>query len=117
MKECADELDMGCQYHMARYAYLFETTLLADGSAILPVTEETGTFPVVPKDIVLTAISIGEKAGLKAIVETIDNRNDFKTFMQNFTVARGSQRGPSRNVPYDDGSVRNALTWSLLYAF
>lgn len=42
MKECADELDMGCQYHMARYAYLFETTLLADGSAILPVTEETG---------------------------------------------------------------------------
>jgi hypothetical protein len=40
MKECADELDMGCQYHMARYAYLFETTLLADGSAILPVAEE-----------------------------------------------------------------------------
>ncbi|KAI5454866.1 hypothetical protein NCC49_002145 [Naganishia albida] len=84
MKECADELDMGCQYHMARYAYLFETTLLADGSAILPVAEE---------------------AGLKAIAETIDNRNDFKTFMQNFTVARGSQRGPSRNVPYDDGSL------------
>lgn len=27
---------------MARYAYLFETTLLADGSAILPVTEENG---------------------------------------------------------------------------
>ena len=42
MKECADELDMGCQYHMARYAYLFETTLLADGSAILPVAEEHG---------------------------------------------------------------------------
>ncbi|GHJ88503.1 hypothetical protein NliqN6_4905 [Naganishia liquefaciens] len=88
MKECADELDMGCQYHMSRYAYLFETTLLADGSAVLPVTEENG-----------------DKAGLKAIVETIDNRNDFKTFMQNFTVARGSQRGPSRNVPYDDGSL------------
>jgi hypothetical protein len=47
----------------------------------------------------------GESIGLKAIAETIDNRNDFKTFMQNFTVARGSQRGPSRNVPYDDGSV------------
>lgn len=48
----------------------------------------------------------GDSIGLKAIAETIDNRNDFKTFMQNFTVARGSQRGPSRNVPYDDGSVR-----------
>lgn len=47
----------------------------------------------------------GDSIGLKAIAETIDNRNDFKTFMQNFTVARGSQRGPSRNVPYDDGSV------------
>lgn len=44
MKECADELDMGCQYHMARYAYLFETTLLADGSAILPVAEESGKW-------------------------------------------------------------------------
>jgi hypothetical protein len=54
-------------------------------------------------------VDIGEKAGLKAIVETIDNRNDFKTFMQNFTVARGSQRGPSRNVPYDDGSVSLAF--------
>lgn len=45
MKECADELDMGCQYHMARYAYLFETTLLADGSAVLPVSDESGMFP------------------------------------------------------------------------
>jgi hypothetical protein len=103
---------MGCQYHMARYAYLFETTLLADGSAILPVTEETGTSPIVPKHIILTTTPIGEKAGLKAIVETIDNRNDFKTFMQNFTVARGSQRGPSRNVPYDDGSVCDVLKWN-----
>jgi hypothetical protein len=65
-----------------------------------------------PKVNVLTTTPIGEKAGLKAIVETIDNRNDFKTFMQNFTVARGSQRGPSRNVPYDDGSVCDVFKWS-----
>ncbi|KAJ9124346.1 hypothetical protein QFC22_001146 [Naganishia vaughanmartiniae] len=108
MKECADELDMGCQYHMARYAYLFETTLLADGSAVLPVSDESGMSrtPLGAKEYADEShIDVGEKAGLKAIVETIDNRNDFKTFMQNFTIARGSQRGPSRNVPYDDGSL------------
>ncbi|KAJ9106365.1 hypothetical protein QFC21_001511 [Naganishia friedmannii] len=108
MKECADELDMGCQYHMARYAYLFETTLLADGSAVLPVSDESGMYQNSLRAKQYADgmhIYIGEKAGLKAIVETIDNRNDFKTFMQNFTVARGSQKGPSRNVPYDDGSL------------
>lgn len=36
LKECADEIDMGTQYHLARYAYLFETTVLNDGATLVP---------------------------------------------------------------------------------
>ncbi len=48
--------------------------------------------------------------GLKAIVESIDSRSDFKTFMQNFAVARGSVRGPRREGPYEDGFVSSCDT-------
>lgn len=36
LKECADEIDLGTQYHLTRYAYLFETTVLNDGSTLVP---------------------------------------------------------------------------------
>lgn len=43
--------------------------------------------------------------GLKASIEAIDNRGDFKTFMQNYAYARGSStsRGPRRDGPSDEG--------------
>jgi hypothetical protein len=43
--------------------------------------------------------------GLKAIFEAIDNRTDFKSYMQNYAVARGSSKGPRREGPYDEGFV------------
>jgi len=43
--------------------------------------------------------------GLKAIFEAIDNRTDFKSYMQNYAVARGSLKGPRRDGPYDEGFV------------
>jgi hypothetical protein len=43
--------------------------------------------------------------GLKAIFEAIDNRTDFKSYMQNYAVARGSLKGPRREGPYDEGFV------------
>ena len=45
--------------------------------------------------------------GLKATIETIDNRGDFKTYMQNYAFARGSAppRGPRREGPSDEGFV------------
>ena len=49
--------------------------------------------------------------GLKATIETIDNRADFKTYMQNYAFARGSAppRGPRREGPSEEGFVSSSL--------
>lgn len=53
--------------------------------------------------------------GLKATIETIDNRSDFKTYMQNYVYARGSvaPKGPRREGPPEDGFV--SLTFHIYY--
>lgn len=43
--------------------------------------------------------------GLKAVFENIDNRSDFKSYMQNYAIAKGTPRGPRREGPYDQGYV------------
>lgn len=86
-KECADEIDMGTQYHMARYAYLYESTVLADAAAVAPANPQEG-------------------GGLRAMVETIDNRADFTKYMQNYNAARGPvpvKAGGKRE--YEEGFV------------
>lgn len=85
LKECADELDMGTQYHLTRFAFLYESTAVSDGTVLNPLNAPD------------------EGPGLKAILEGIDNRTDFKSYMQNYTVARGQPRGPRREGPYDEG--------------
>ncbi|KAF9013584.1 hypothetical protein BDZ89DRAFT_1077094, partial [Hymenopellis radicata] len=40
LKECADEIDLGTQYHLTRYAFLFESIVLSDGSTLVPPREE-----------------------------------------------------------------------------
>lgn len=42
LKECADEIDLGTQYHMSRYAYLFESVVLNDGSSLAPTSPDEG---------------------------------------------------------------------------
>lgn len=54
--------------------------------------------------------------GLKGIFEGIDNRTDFKSYMQNYAVARGTPKGPRREGPYDEGFVSSStdhimVTW------
>ncbi|KAJ3502834.1 hypothetical protein NLJ89_g8709 [Agrocybe chaxingu] len=85
LKECADEIDLGTQYHLTRYAFLFESIVLSDGTTLVPPAEDG--------------------VGLKGTIETIDNRGDFKTYMQNYAFARGSAppRGPRREGPSDEG--------------
>ncbi|KAK0553737.1 Rho GTPase-activating protein [Tilletia horrida] len=93
LKENAEEIDNGLQYHLARYAFLFESTILADGMAISPVTDASN--PNAPQ------------RGLKHAIETIDNRNDFKQFMQNYIVVHGNAyRGPRREGPAEEGFVQ-----------
>ena len=41
LKECADEIDLGTQYHLTRYAFLYESIVLSDGSVLVP--QEDGT--------------------------------------------------------------------------
>ncbi|EJD07593.1 RhoGAP-domain-containing protein [Fomitiporia mediterranea MF3/22] len=88
LKECADEIDLGTQYHLTRYAYLFETIVLSDGTTLAPPTADDGQ-------------------GLKSIIESIDNRADFKVYMQNYAYAHGGQahRGPKRDGPWEEGFV------------
>ena len=47
--------------------------------------------------------------GLKATFEAIDNRTDFKSYMQNYAVARNIPRGPRREGPYEEGFVSNRV--------
>ncbi|KAJ6607481.1 GTPase activating protein [Mycena sp. CBHHK59/15] len=89
LKECTDEMDLGTQYHLTRYAFLFESTVLSDGSTLVHPNEEGSPLGI----------------GLKAALEMIDNRGDFKAYMQNYAYARGpaTPRGPRREGPSDEG--------------
>ncbi|KAH7885795.1 hypothetical protein F5I97DRAFT_1875464 [Phlebopus sp. FC_14] len=98
LKECVDEIDLGTQYHLTRYAFLFESIVLSDGSTLVPVSSEEGI-------------------GLKALTESIDNRVDFKTYMQNYAYARGGapSRGPRREGPAEEGFLPPLPTHSTSY--
>ncbi|EPQ56726.1 RhoGAP-domain-containing protein [Gloeophyllum trabeum ATCC 11539] len=88
LKECNDEIDLGTQYHLSRYAFIFETVVLGDGTTLSPIGIEDGP-------------------GLKGTIETIDNRSDFKVYMQNYAYAHGgaNYRGPRREGPAEQGFV------------
>lgn len=43
LKESLDECDLGTQYHLARYSYLFERTLVNDGLTVSPLSADDGT--------------------------------------------------------------------------
>jgi hypothetical protein len=116
LKECADEIDMGTQYHMARYAYLYESTILAEATSVAPALPqdcalEFPCFTIQARLIVnlypFTAV------GLRAIVETIDNRADFTKYMQNYNAARGpvAVRAPQRESGYDNSFVSTPVSW------
>ncbi|EMD38795.1 hypothetical protein CERSUDRAFT_133320 [Gelatoporia subvermispora B] len=85
LKECVDEIDLGTQYHLSRYAFLFESIVLSDATTLSPTDEN------IP--------------GLKSIIESIDNRTDFKTYMQNYAFTHGGAhaRGPRRDGPREEG--------------
>ncbi|KAH9852173.1 GTPase activating protein [Lenzites betulinus] len=83
-KECVDEIDLGTQYHLARYAFLCESIVHSDATIVSPPDENS--------------------PGLKATMESIDNRTDFKTYMQAYIYAHGgTARGPRRTGPADEG--------------
>lgn len=89
LKESAEEIDNGLQYHLSRYAYLYESTVLADGMTISPQG---------------AAATQDGAVGLKHAAESIDNRSDFRTYMQNYQVLHARDyKGPRREGPYSEG--------------
>jgi hypothetical protein len=115
LKETADEADLGTQYHLSRYAYLFENVLVNDGLTVSPLGIEDGPSP--PSLVFFSScVPLTAKPhlgpGLKATLESIDNRDDFKSFMENFAIAwsQSGQRGPRRDVPEEE-LVRSFWFW------
>ena len=50
--------------------------------------------------------TVEDAVGLKALYESIDNRADFKIYMQNYAYAHGgASRGPRREGPAEEGFV------------
>ncbi|KAI6124881.1 hypothetical protein EDD16DRAFT_1473803 [Pisolithus croceorrhizus] len=97
LKECVDEIDLGTKYHLTRYAFLFESIVLSDGSTLVPIVPEEAT-------------------GLKALYEAIDNRADFKTYMQNYAYAHGGvAKGPRREGPAEEGFLPPLPTHNASY--
>lgn len=37
LKEVADEIDMGTQYHLTRFAFLYESTVVSEGTVLNPM--------------------------------------------------------------------------------
>jgi hypothetical protein len=49
LKEVADEIDLGTQYHLTRFAFLYESTVVSDGTTLNPMgAPDEGRFTVVP---------------------------------------------------------------------
>ncbi|EJD47891.1 RhoGAP-domain-containing protein [Auricularia subglabra TFB-10046 SS5] len=90
LKECADEIDKGVQYHLGRYAFLFESIVLNDGTTLSPMGVEDGP-------------------GLRPTFHAIDNRADFRVFMQNYAVAYTGPRGPRRDGPWEEGFMSTPI--------
>ncbi|KAF8517885.1 RhoGAP-domain-containing protein [Hysterangium stoloniferum] len=90
LKEHADEIDNGLQYHLGRYAFLFESLIQTDGSSLIPLEPEA--------------------TGLRGAIDLIDNRADFRVYMQNYAVAHTNtgQRGLRREGPWQEGFVMQA---------
>lgn len=105
LKECADEIDKGLQYHLSRYAFLFESIILNDGTTLSPMGIEDGKRDA--SRVAMTNLHTGP--GLRPTFQAIDNRADFRVFMQNYAVAYTGPRGPRREGPWQEGFVRPLL--------
>lgn len=116
LKQCADEIDMATQYHLSRYAFLYESQLVQEGGAVSPIDPPDGASfdrslallcsPGADHQPRSLLLRLAGTNGLKAMIDSVDNRTDFKTFMQNFVVARsGPSRGPRREGLYEEGYV------------
>ncbi|CAG8618131.1 12011_t:CDS:10, partial [Dentiscutata heterogama] len=80
LKDISDECDIGLQYHLARYTYLFENTMVSDALVISPVNTEDGP-------------------SMRKIVEQINNEEDYYSYVQ--TCSAKAKKTKHHDIPYD----------------
>ncbi|CAG8756298.1 15675_t:CDS:10, partial [Dentiscutata erythropus] len=80
LKDISDECDIGLQYHLARYTYLFENTMVSDALVISPVNTEDGP-------------------SMRKIVEQINNEEDYYSYVQ--TCSAKARKTKHHDIPYD----------------
>lgn len=98
LKEALDEVDAGLQFHLLRYAFLYESIVLSDGVTVNPLSDKSAA------------------KGLRENAASINNQTDFGDFLQSFELAHGKRehRGPSRDNPYDEATLSNLMYASTL---
>ena len=88
---------------------MYESSVVAEGMLLNPIGQEDGEST--SSKILCSADSEPTTgSGLKAMYEGIDNRTDFKQYMQSYAGARGPARGPRREGPYEEGFVSALMT-------
>lgn len=78
---------------------------MSDGLILVPADGDGKSEICFNLVVVLMSLS---GLGLKSMIEMIDNRSDFKTFMQNYSYAYSNSalpRGPRRDGPREEGFV------------
>jgi hypothetical protein len=99
--------------YIADNILLFESIVLSDESTLVPPNEE-GMISITFFKMLSPNNKMTIDLGLKATIEKINNREDFKTYMQNYAFARGSAppRGPRREGPSDKGFEKQCHLFS-----
>lgn len=46
LKECAEEIDIGTQYHLSRFAFLSQSIVMSEGVTLCPPENEGGRIPL-----------------------------------------------------------------------
>ncbi|CAG8734044.1 11813_t:CDS:10, partial [Cetraspora pellucida] len=86
LKDISDECDIGIQYHLARYTYLFENTMVSDALVISPVNTEDGP-------------------SMRKIVEQINNEEDYFSYVQSCSV-KAKKAKKNYDIPYDQYNMQ-----------
>ena len=93
-KESLDELETGLQFQLMRYAFLYENIALSDGLCVNPLGDKSAP------------------QGLRDAAASINNKSDFKDFMQNYELVfknKEHKPTPHRVNPYDEATLAQYL--------
>lgn len=116
LKEHSDETDLAIQYYLANYSTLSESLLVNEALSVssLPAERRKGSVDESTPSITVETDNAGGSStslpcGLKDIVQSIDNRADFKEYMANyaahFNQTHHAQLTSQAAVPHSQPSV------------